>query len=221
MTIKNTLSLIVLSAVSPISPSLGLDVISDFGDVTVEPLAFSSDFTAAPVGEAFRSDFEVGSYSVAGGIEVYGRNQVRIDSAAGAHSRGTTLIVMRDGFESDFARWVDPQMPAEYDNVSVVSDFAKGRHVAETYPPPSAFDSDFSAAGLSFASQFTEDAYRKATGDTVYGRYRYSADDVGLSGRPITGSRPFVIEQMLPGTAVDDRLGYFRLGETTLGGPAV
>lgn len=221
MTIKNIIAILALSAASPIAPSTGQDVISDFGNVTTEPLAFSSDFAAAPTGTAFLSDFAADTFSRADNVETYGRYKIRLDSSAGTHSRGTMIVVMRDGFESDFVQMTDPQMPAEYLNVVVSSNFAEDRHAAETYPPPAALDCDFSSAGLSFSSRFFDGTHRKATGDTTYGRYQLSDGDVILSGRPIQGSRPFVVEQMLPGSAADDRLGYFRLGETTLGGAAV
>lgn len=222
MTIKNALAIQVMPALSPVAPTIGLDIESDFSVVITPTYSFFSDFSATPTGTAFDSEFSAGTYAMAGGPNPYGR--YRIDYAnpgIGSHQRGTTLAVIRDGFSSDFALLADPQEPTAFAGMTLSSAFDTPRHVAETYPPPAAFDSDFSAGGVSLHSRFSVDLHQWATGTTVDGRHRLDTNTAFLSGRVVRPPPPIYLEQTLPGTPADDRLGYFILGRSILGGNPV
>lgn len=222
MTIKNMLVALATSAAPSVATPDGTEYLSDFSVVADDPIAFESDFSGVPVGDAYRSDFAAETYQVSGSIEVYGRFRLTDgEGLFGAHQIGEDLIILRDGYGSDFALWADPEGPIGFDDVAVQSDFSIPRHVAETYPPPLAFASDFSDEGFSYASRMDTDTYIKDTGSTVSGRFRLNTDPFVLSGTPLKSPLPFYVEQMLPGTAADDRFGYLILGQTILGGDPV
>jgi hypothetical protein len=245
VTIKNLLILLATPSAPPVATPDGAEYLSDFSASADDPVAFESDFSGAPVGDAYRSDFAVtglrvgagygslygsyygdtgtreeqGSYQVSGSIEVYGRFRLTDGgSPLGLHQMGEDLIVLRDGYGSDFALWADPQGPVGFDDVAYRSGFSIPRHVAETYPPPLAFSSDFSDEGFSYFSQMDADTHIMDTGNTVPGRFRLNSDTFVLSGVPLKSPLPFYVEQMLPGTPADDRLGHLILGQTVLGG---
>lgn len=222
MTTKNALAIQVLSALSPAAPLPGLDFESDFPAIVTPTYSFFAEFAAPPTGTAFDSDFSAATYLMSAGPSPYGRYRIDYDNPGiGSHQLGTTLAILRDGFFSDFALLADPQEPAAFAGVSLSSDFVTPRHVTETYPPPLAFDSDFSAGGLSVQSRFSIDQHQWVTGTATEGRYQVDADVAFLSGRLVRGPAPFYLEQLLPGTSADDRLGYFILGRSILGGGPV
>lgn len=222
MTIKNMLVALATPSVPSVATPDGTEYLSDFSIVADDPVAFESDFSGVPVGDAYLSDFAAGTYQVSGSIEVYGRFRLTDgEGLLGYHRSGEDLIVLRDGYGSDFALWADPQGPIGFDDVAIRSDFSIPRHVAETYPPPLAFSSDFADEGFSYASRMDTDTYIKDTGNTVSGRFRLNSDTFVLAGRPLKSPLPFYVEQLLPGTAADDRLGRFILGQTVLGGDPV
>lgn len=221
MTIHNTLGVSALVAAAAAAASFGLDWFSDFTATPVQPPAFDSSFIAPPVGVAFESDFVAGTYQVRDAPESYGAHQIDDQIApAGDHYTGLPATIVRDGFDSDFVVWYTPQTPAGYTDETVYSDFTDAVNVAETSPPPVAFDSDFTLLGVAVDSDFVTGLHRATLTAATSGLYTTDDREL-LSGTPVPVPQPFSIDQALPGTFADDRLGYFVLGYTILGADAL
>jgi hypothetical protein len=208
-----------MGATNPAAPPRGRGFESNWTIAPTDEASFDADWTTLPNSLSFDADFTTDTYLMETAAFVYGLFQTT-DGAEqiGEHNTGTTQDILRSGFDSDFCLWADPQEPIGFEGISFSSDFTVPRHVAETYPSPISFDANFEDGGYSFDANFAGDAYKMATAGTVFGTFNTNPDRVFLTGRLVRPPLPFTVNQILPGSSLDDRMGYFILGTTTLGG---
>ena len=219
MSARSHLVFMAMGATNPAAPPRGRGFESDWTVPPEDEASFDADWTTLPSSLSFDADFTTDTYQMETAAFVYGRFQITDGvSQIGEHNIGTTQDILRSGFDSDFVLWGDPKEPVGFEDTSFFSDFTVGRHVAETYPSPISFDANFEEGGYSFDANFAGDAYKMATGTTTFGTFNNYPDRVFLTGRVVRPPAPFTIDQILPGSSLDDRMGYFILGTTTLGG---
>ena len=219
MSARSHLVFMAMGATNPAAPPRGRGFESDWSVAPADEASFDADWTTLPTSFSFDADFTTDTYLIETAAFVYGLFQITDGAAQIAeHNIGTTQDIFRSGFDSDFVLWGDPQEPVGFEGISFSSDFTAPRHVAETYPSPISFDANFEEGGYSFDANFAGDAYKMATGTTTFGTFNNYPDRVFLTGRVVRPPAPFTLGQILPGSSLDDRMGYFILGTTTLGG---
>lgn len=211
---------LAIMAASPVPQFLPETWDSDFASSHVEEFSFDSDFSAQSTAVAFDSDFSTSTYQM-NLTDVAGT--YRIDtglSQPGIHQRGADLDVLWGGFDSDFS--LPPARdPIGYEGVAFDSNFQTGRHVAETYPSPVAFDSDFAANGIAFDSDMQAGTYAMVVTSSIDGVFTRDTSESFLTGRLLIVPTPFWREQIVLTRFKDDRLGKFILGRTVLGGAPI
>lgn len=192
--IKSALALMALVSTPAAAPSQGLDWRFQFANVASDDIAFLFQFAQPPEGLAFRFQFAADVYVARTDAETLGRYSTYVDAPQGRYTVGSDTLEFADGFKFNFARYVDPPPVVGYEDVGFRFNFADEFYIMETAPAPPSFVFRFAA-----------------------GSYVVDLDPLPINTSPIQVYYAMLYDKVKIGAPLDDRLGYFTLGQTVIG----
>jgi hypothetical protein len=192
--IKSALAMMALVSAPSAVPAQGLDWRFQFAYVAADDVAFRFQFAQPPEGLAFRFRFAADDYVTRTDAEMPGVYTTYVDAPQGRYTVGTDTLEFVDGFKFNFARYVDPPSAVGYEDLGFRYNFADQFYAAETAPAP-----------LSFQFRFAADSYL------------VDLDPAPFNTSPLQVYYAMLYDKVKIGAPLDDRLGFFVLGQTVIG----